>query len=161
MVTTDWNEWRTNATAAGGDDYPIGSAAVLAKPQPVDTGLYSSGRTASRFVKRSAGGGRWVSYPGSDIYFNSLGDLQLALDESGNSITEIIVPDAAEEGDPDDAGAGGPVESMAEDAARIARDGLSPTTPLDQAPAETGDGGGFWKWLALLGGAVLLLGGRR
>jgi hypothetical protein len=160
IMEMDWNEWRTGSTAAPGDDYPLGSVAVLAKPQPVDTGLYSSGRTVSRFVKRSAGGGRWVSYPGSDIYYNTLGDLQLALEESGNEISEIIIPESADAQDDDDGGpAGGAVQDMAEDAAQIARDALTPATGLDQpAPAAEAPAGGFWKWLALGAGALFLLG---
>lgn len=153
-MEADWNEWRTNAIANEGDDYAVGSVAVLANPQPVDTGLYSTGRTVSRFVKREAGGGRWVSYPGSDIYFNTLGDLELALTESGNAILEVVVPEI---GDDEDA-----AEVIADDAAQAARDALAPVYEANQVQeANQARGGIPWKWLGIGAAALWLLGGRR
>lgn len=94
MIHEEYDDWKTVATADPTDNYPIGSIAILAAPYPVDAGLYIEGKTVDRFVKRSAGGGRWVSYPGGDVYYNTLAGLMLDA-----QVAEVIVP---ETGDPEE-----------------------------------------------------------
>jgi hypothetical protein len=90
-MTENYTEWQTTSLAGVKDDFPLGSIAILVAPYPIDSGLFSEGKTVDRFVKRSAGGGRWVSYPGSDVYYENIDTLRLDAE-----VKEIILPAGSE-----------------------------------------------------------------
>lgn len=54
---------------------PVGTIAHLAEPFEVDRGINQAPRMVDRFVKRS--NGNWLSYPGNEVYYTSLANLNL------------------------------------------------------------------------------------
>lgn len=56
-------------------DLPTGTIAHLAEPFQVDRGINLEPRLVERFIKRS--NGNWLSYPGNEVYYTSLANLNL------------------------------------------------------------------------------------